>query len=246
MKRNNNSPYFRGDIRHRCCVAPSPQLRERIRERLRGINEAPGIGLGGRIVVQPQQRPGFNDGLIIPGSEYPLGTPLRIVRRAAAARAPLRGAVRVIVVLVDFTDAPMAARPDHFRDLFFSTGKIPTGSVREYFTEVSHGLLTLAGEVVGPYRLPRTLAVYAGGKAGTDNPEPNARTMARDAATLANRGRGLCAVRQRRQRLRRRIHRRARGTGRRGDGQREPHLVPQMGADRRRRSTLTARRSSVT
>ena len=80
----------------------------------------------------------------------------------------------------------MAASPDHFKDLFFSTGKIPTGSVREYFTEVSHGLMTLSGEVVGPYRLPRTLAAYAGGKAGTDNPEPNARTMARDAATLAN------------------------------------------------------------
>lgn len=189
MPRRSNhsgSPFSPADLRHRCCVAPSPQLRERIRERLRGINEAPGLGLGGRVIVQPQQRPGFNDGLIIPGSEYPLGTPLRTVRRAAAARAPLRGAVRVIIVLVDFSDAPMATPSGHFKDLFFSTGKIPTGSVREYYTEASHGLLTLAGEVVGPYRLPRTLAVYAGGKAGTDNPEPNARTMARDAATLAN------------------------------------------------------------
>ena len=174
------------DLRQRCLVAPSPQLRERILERLRGISEGPGVGLGGRIVIQPQKRPGFNDGLIIPGSEYPLGTPLWRVRRAAATRAPLRGAVRVIVVLVDFTDAPMATPPGHFNDLFFSTGKIPTGSVREYFTEASHGLLTLTGQVVGPYRLPRTLAVYAGGKAGTDNPEPNARTMARDAAKLAN------------------------------------------------------------
>ncbi len=136
--------------------------------------------------IQPQKRPGFNDGLIIPGTEYPLGTPLGTVRRAAAARAPLRGAVRVIVVLVDFTDAPMATPPGHFNDLFFSTGRIPTGSVREYFTEASHGLLTLTGQVVGPYRLPRTLAAYAGGKSGTDNPEPNARTMARDAAKLAN------------------------------------------------------------
>jgi len=180
------SPLDPADLRQRCLVAPSPQLRERILERLRGISEAPGVGLGGRIVIQPQKRPGFNDGLIIPGSEYPLGTPLGTVRRAAAARAPLRGAVRVIVVLVDFTDAPMATPPGHFNDLFFSTGKIPTGSVREYFTEASHGLLTLTGQVVGPYRLPRTLAVYAGGKAGTDNPEPNARTMARDAAKLAN------------------------------------------------------------
>ena len=173
-------------LQERCCVAPSPELRERIRERLRGLSEAPEISLGGRIVVEPQKRPGFNDGVIIPGSEFPLGTPLRVIRRAAGARGPLRGSVRVIIVLVDFTDAPMTAPPDHFRDLFFSTGKIPTGSVCEYYTEVTHGLLTLAGEVVGPYRLPRTLVEYAGGKSGTDNPEPNARTMARDAAKLAN------------------------------------------------------------
>ena len=180
------SPLDPADLRQRCLVAPSPQLRERILERLRGIRDEPGVGLGGRIVIQPQQRPGFNDGVIIPGSEYPLGTPLATVRRAAASRAPLRGAVRVIVVLVDFTDAPMTTPPGHFNDLFFSTGKIPTGSVREYFTEASHGLLTLTGQVVGPYRLPRPIAAYAGGKAGTDNPEPNARTMARDAAKLAN------------------------------------------------------------
>ena len=174
------------DLRQRCCVAPSPELRERIQERLRGLRSAPAINLGGRLVVEPQKRPGFNDGLILPGSEYPLGTSLRAVRRAAADRAPLRGLVRVIVVLVDFSDAPMATTPAHFRDLFFSTGVIATGSVREYFTEVSHGLLTLTGEVVGPYRLPRTLAAYAGGQSGTDNPEPNARTMARDAAVRAN------------------------------------------------------------
>ena len=185
-RRNRPSSFELTDLEHRCCVAPSPQLRERIRELLRSINETAGAGVGGRVVFQPQQRPGFNDGLIIPGTEYPLGTPTRTIRRAAATRAPLRGTVRVIVVLADFSDRPMTASADHFRDLFFSTGKIPTGSVREYFNEVAHGLLTLDGEVVGPYRLPRTLSQYAGGKAGTDNPEPNARTMARDAAVLAN------------------------------------------------------------
>jgi immune inhibitor A len=174
------------DLEQRCCVAPSPLLRERIRERLRSFNDLPGVGMGGRIVVQTQRRPGFNDGLILPGTEYPLGTPPGRVRRAAASRAPLRGTVRVVVVLADFTDRPMTTSPGHFRDLFFSTGKIANGSVREYFSEVSNGLLTLSGEVVGPYRLPRTLAVYAGGKAGTDNPAPNARTMARDVASLAN------------------------------------------------------------
>jgi immune inhibitor A len=71
-------------------------------------------------------------------------------------------------------------------DLFFSTGKIAKGSVREYFTDVSNAKIKITGQVVGPYRLPRTLAAYAGGGSGTDNPVPNARTMARDAAMLAN------------------------------------------------------------
>jgi immune inhibitor A len=189
MARTNNdvpflpNPFF---VRDRCCVAPSPQLRERIVKQLRELSESRDLNLGGRIVIQPQKRAGFNDGLILPGSEFPLGTPLRVARGAAAARSPLRGTVRVIIVLVEFSDAPMTATPAHFRDLFFSTGKIPTGSVREYYTEVTHGVLTLAGEVVGPYKLPRTLKEYAGGKSGTDNPVPNARTMARDAANLAN------------------------------------------------------------
>jgi immune inhibitor A len=189
MARRTQRASFRLDpeeLRQRCCVAPSPALRERMVQRLRELSEARDINFGGPIVVQPQKRPGFNDGLIVPGSEYPLGTPAHVVRSAAATRAPLRGTVRVIVVLAEFDDAPMKATPAHFRDLFFSTGKIPTGSVREYYTEVTHGFLTLAGEVVGPYKLPRTLKEYAGGKSGTDNPEPNARTMARDAANLAN------------------------------------------------------------
>jgi immune inhibitor A len=171
----------------RCLVAPSPQIRARIRERLRSVASATAeFAPGRRLTIQPQNRPGFNDGLIIPGAEFPLDTPLRTVRRAAAARAPLRGEVRVIVVLVDFVDAPMTRSADQFRDLFFSTGKLPTGSVREYFGEVSNNMIGLTGQVVGPYRLPRSLATYAGGGAGTENPEPNARTMARDAAQLAN------------------------------------------------------------
>ena len=169
----------------RCLVAPAPQLRARIRERLRRASDA-GIAAGRRLAIRSQNRPGFNDGLIIPGTEFPLGTGVRGVRRAAAERAPLRGDVRVIVVLVDFPDAPMTQSIEHFRELFFSEGQIPTGSVREYFTEVSSNLIKLTGEVVGPLRLPRTLTTYAGGGSGVDNPLPNARTMARDAAQLAN------------------------------------------------------------
>jgi immune inhibitor A len=181
--RSSGGNGVRAVYQDRCLVSPSPELRLQIRNRLRVASAELPLG---RVTLQPQNRPGFNDGLIIPGSEFPLGTSLESVRRAAARRAPLRGQVRVIVVLVDFTDAPMGRAADHFRDLFFSTGKLATGSVREYFSEVSNNLITLTGQVVGPYRLPRTLATYAGGQSGVDNPEPNARTMARDAAVLAN------------------------------------------------------------
>ena len=170
----------------RCLVAPSPQLRARVRERLRSAAASLDVMPGRRLALQPQNRPGFNDGLIIPGTELPLGTSLRAARSTAATRAPLRNQIRVIVVLVDFVDAPLSHSADHFRDLFFSVGKLATGSVREYYTEVSNSLITISGDVVGPYRLPRTLAAYAGGGSGIDNPEPNARTMARDAAQLAN------------------------------------------------------------
>ena len=37
----------------------------------------------------------------------------------------------------------------HFEELFFSTGQVATGSVREYYTEATNGLVTIAGQVVG-------------------------------------------------------------------------------------------------
>jgi immune inhibitor A len=42
----------------------------------------------------------------MPPDYFPLGTPLEFIRNAAAERAPLRGLVRVIVVLVDFLYRP--------------------------------------------------------------------------------------------------------------------------------------------
>src|SRR5436190_18841622 len=75
---------------------------------------------------------------------------------------------------------------DHFRDLFFSLGVLPTKSVREYYREVTNGLIDIQGDVVGPFRMPQTLASYAHGGSGLGSALPNARTMARDAALAAN------------------------------------------------------------
>jgi immune inhibitor A len=139
-------------------------------------------------LIRLRQRtpPGLNDGLIVPGDEFPVGTPLRVVRSAALERAPLTGTVRVIVVLVNFSDKNMTKTKQHFENLFFSTGVVATGSVKEYFKEASGGTISLEGQVVGPFKLGGTMAHYAHGDSGTGAAEPNARTMAREAAIAAN------------------------------------------------------------
>jgi immune inhibitor A len=170
----------------RCLIAPHPQLLERLRQGLARLRATADPLLANALVARQRKPIGMNDGLIFPGDTFPEDTPARVVRSAAATRAPLRGTVRVLVVLVDFADQPMAQSRQHFEELFFSTGVLPNGSVKEYFHEVTNGLIDIAGEVVGPYRMPRTLAEYANNDSGTSLTEPNARTMARDAAVAAD------------------------------------------------------------
>lgn len=175
------------DDGQRCMVMAAPDLLDALAEQLAQAQEA--IDLADSIIpVLPDghDRVGFNDGVIFPGTSYPLGTPPSVIQNAAADRAPLLGTVRVIVVLVEFADAQMNQTPQHYRDLFFSSGTHPTGSVRDFFHEASNGLVDIQGEVVGPYQLPNTLAAYAHGASGTGNALPNARTMARHAVKAAD------------------------------------------------------------
>ena len=175
-----------GEDGQRCMVPPSPELHGRIAEELNNARESLRSLPPSRLGIRPQKAFGLNDGLIIPGTEFPLGTPPSVIRSAASDRAPLRGPVRVIVVLVDFDDRQMSATKEHFEELFFSRGTMPTGSVRDFYEEATNGLIDIEGEVVGPYRLPQTIATYANGHSGMDQALPNARTMARDAAVAAD------------------------------------------------------------
>ena len=135
---------------------------------------------GGAEGARPQRRRHH------PPEEFAAGTAPSIIRSAAArATGPLRGTVRVIVVLVDFSDRPMMQTQQHFQDLFFSQGK-PKKSVREYYSDVTHGLIDLQGDVVGPLRLPKTLKTYANRASGMGTAVPNAQTMAFDAVTAAD------------------------------------------------------------
>ena len=86
--------------------------------------------------------------------------------------------MRVVVVLAEFSDR-RSRRPPRVQELFFS-GALPTGSVTEYYREVSGGQIDIVGEVAGPYTLPQPLSWYANDNFGIGNPsgEPRAHIFA--------------------------------------------------------------------
>ncbi len=172
-----------------CAVASSPQLQARLRAAARpGLRATDAAPLTTTTVANPRYF-GFNDGVILPPGAFPPGVAARRVRRAAAERTPLRGTVRVVVVLAEFSDRALApGQVERFRDLFFSSGVVPTGSVAEYYREVTGGLVEIAGEVVGPFTMPQTLAWYANHNFGIGKPsgEPRANVLAADAARAAD------------------------------------------------------------
>lgn len=170
-------------------IPPCPELKDRLKAELASLRASSQSGLAEIFSIgRDPRRLGFNDGVIIPPNEYDVGTSYAAISRAAADRPPLRGAVRVIVVLVDFSDKAISQPVNHFRDLFFSTGVLPHGSVKEYFREVSGGLVDITGEVVGPFRMPQPLSWYANGNFGIGQPsgEARAKYLAKDAAQAAN------------------------------------------------------------
>ncbi|HEX6558649.1 MAG TPA: M6 family metalloprotease domain-containing protein [Longimicrobiales bacterium] len=166
-----------------CMIPPHPKLRDQLKAELDQLNETSQLAGPLKRVIEPG-RPGMNDGLIIPGDQFEPGTPLQRVRREAAVRAPLRGTVRVVVVLAEFEDLKIKAAHSkkHFEDIFFAA----KNSVKQYFAEVSRGLIDIQGEIVGPLMMPRKLKTYAHSESGMSNAQPNARTLARDAAEAAN------------------------------------------------------------
>jgi len=171
-----------------CAVAPSPQLRERIQKQLSALRTrgAELSALSDFLSFRFPVRIGMNDGVVRPSSYLAAAEAVSAIRSAPAPRVPLRGQLRVAVILVDFPDKAMAVTKQHIEDLFFSSGQIPTGSVKEYYQEVTKGLVDIVGDVVGPLTMPHPITYYANNKSGlADNP-PNAQQLALDAAQAAD------------------------------------------------------------
>lgn len=119
--------------------------------------------------------------------------------RAALISRPkkkLAGAVRTIVLLVDFPDRPhvMENSKVHYEHMLFGLGsQYPTGSMREYYRRISNfkpgaagAGIDVQGEVFGWFRMPQPIGFYTNNDSGMTNSFPrNAPGMARDAVAAA-------------------------------------------------------------
>jgi immune inhibitor A len=106
----------------------------------------------------------------------------------------LKGEIRTLVLLVDFPDRSHGENfnPSYYQQMLFSTDRLfPTGSMRDYYREISgwgvrDNAIDVTGEVHGWYRLPHPLGFYTDGSSGMDGTDPrNAQGMARDAVKAA-------------------------------------------------------------
>jgi len=146
--------------------------------------------LGNSLCLKPMPKTfGMNDGVLYPADKFPQGTPMSRIRAAALEKDPLRGPIRCLVVLVDFDDQPFKLPAEenkrHFEELFFGeNGAQP--SANDFYKTVSNDLISIVGQVAGPYRMPYKMETYANTNNGR-NPEPNSQTMAQHAVEALNR-----------------------------------------------------------
>jgi immune inhibitor A len=105
---------------------------------------------------------------------------------AALQAAPAVGTRRALVLLVDFQDNPSSQPVDHFREMLFSRGSYPTGSLSDYYYEASYKQLSIVGDVCGWYRAPKPYSYYVGTKYGFGNYPYNAYKLVEDVLDLAS------------------------------------------------------------
>ncbi len=112
---------------------------------------------------------------------------------APPALVPPSGTVKNLVVLCRFADHTLGVHTRAETDydtIFNAVGGnptlAPTGSVRDYYTENSYGVMTLQSSVTVWVTLPQTEAYYANGADGTGSYPQNAQKMVEDALALAD------------------------------------------------------------
>ncbi len=122
----------------------------------------------------------------------PAKTRAHTFNRASDQRPVVTGTRKLLILLVDFSDKTAVTSQSHFSDLFFSTGTYATGSLRDYYRQVSYskldttGTISGSGVTVGWYRAPHPKSYYTNNNYGFGAHPQNAQQLVEDVVALAN------------------------------------------------------------
>ncbi len=168
----------------RCIMPPAPELEEKIIKTKKAIEEIHTSGREMKSFKETKGQLSLDDYLTIanrPSKTFPdtLVSPTKEF-------APVTGVKKTIVLLVDFSDKPATQPKSRYQDLLFSVGSFSTGSMRDYFREVSYNKLDVQGEVHGWFRAPNPKSYYTNNDNGFGSYPRNAQKLAEDVIDLAN------------------------------------------------------------
>jgi len=110
---------------------------------------------------------------------------------AEAARKRPTNTDNILVILVEFADQPADQfnhPPQAYDDMMFSTGVIPTGSLVEYYQEISYGAFTPAGTVTVWITAPHDYLYYSDGSYGTGSHPNNSQGLLEDCVNYLDPG----------------------------------------------------------
>lgn len=143
------------------------------------------------------------------GSEpvYPPGANRPDIYAPSRDESDLEGEWSILVILVDFDDYRWDNQDDslfnndgspytnaHFNNMLFSEAEFAhpgseneyTGSMRDYYNEISAGMFTVTGVVTRWYRAPESFAYYLGDNYGTGAYPNNSQRLVEDAIDVAD------------------------------------------------------------
>jgi len=170
-------------------VAPSPEVLKSLQSEIKSKKLNPrdrrmrSVAIS--LAAEPVGVKGLNQGVFYAEEALPPGIALAAPSRAVRKRVTT-GSLKCLVLLVDFPDNPGQRPAQEFKDMLFSLGSYPTGSLRDFYKENSYNQLDVNGDVVGWLRLPQPYSFYTNGQSGTGDYPNNAQKMVEDALALAS------------------------------------------------------------
>jgi immune inhibitor A len=116
------------------------------------------------------------------GKRHVVGSGMKLVE---VPKHSVAGPLKIIVLLVDFSDNKATRPATQFEDMLFSQHTFQTGSLRDFYGEVTLGKVDVSGTVHGWLRMPKKYSDYVNSKSGTGPYPHNAQKLAEDALTAA-------------------------------------------------------------